>query len=59
MFFGPKGAFRRPNAGFWRLQAPETSIYNISGSKTRGNPENRMKIMNKSGNVSKKTYKKK
>ena len=29
-FFGPKGAFRRPNAGFWRPQAPETSIYKIS-----------------------------
>ena len=35
-----KGAFRRPNAGFWRLQAPETSILKIHGSETRGNPEN-------------------
>ena len=37
----PKGAFRRPNAGFWHLQAPESCIYKISGfpNPSRSNPE--------------------
>ena len=34
---GPKGAFRRRNAGFWRIQAPETSILKYNGLKAREN----------------------
>ena len=32
---GPKGAFRRPNAGFWRPEAPETSIYKLATQKSK------------------------
>ena len=30
-----QGAFRRPNPGFWRLQAPETRILKIHGPKVK------------------------